>query len=227
MIEQSGIEIARIFSSIIVLGIASFIDYKKRFVPDMLWIISSFVILFFIFYDQSLGVTDYLFSLFIAPLAILFWRMGLFGGADAFALITVALLAPFASMTGNTITPFTLLTNTILLVFVVLLVNFSRNMISLFNKNNIFVGFQDSKIRKIIAMFLGYWSKNPRFGIKMELYKTTGKEFEFSLHNAENIEFTNEQNVWVTPGIPFLTLIFSAFIMQIVFGDILLRWFFS
>src|SRR5574337_1277505 len=107
----------RIILAIIMLGIASYTDIKKREIDDRIWMIFgglSFVILFF-----TPNIVNSLFtvgiSLIVTPVVILVWRFGFFGGADAFALIVLAALVPGATFTESQINPFTTLTNTVIL----------------------------------------------------------------------------------------------------------------
>ncbi len=42
------------------------------------------------------------------------------------------------------------------------------------------------------------------------------------MHHAENQEFCNTPNTWITPGIPYLLLITGGFVIQLLFGDVIL-----
>ncbi|KKL09625.1 hypothetical protein LCGC14_2564010, partial [marine sediment metagenome] len=110
-------ETIRILSAVIMLGIASFYDIWKREIHDVLWIgFGAFsVVLLFIDPNFSESVMAILISLIIAPFAIFLWRTGMFGGADAFALIVLASLAPMVTLTDNPVTPLTTLSNAALL----------------------------------------------------------------------------------------------------------------
>jgi preflagellin peptidase FlaK len=164
-------------------------------------------------------------AMIIAPIAIIIWRFGLFGGADAFALIVLAGLAPSASLSQGTITPFTTLTNAVLLSIIPMLVNVSRNAILLASKHDIFEGFNETKKKKILAMFVGYRAAKPKFGFSIEQKQGKYKKLNLSLQHAEYAEFCTKQDTWITPGIPYMIFIAAGFVIQLVYGDIIFRAF--
>jgi preflagellin peptidase FlaK len=161
----------------------------------------------------------------VAPIAIIIWRFGLFGGADAFALIVLAVLVPSITITENTITPFTVLTNAVLLSVVPMIVNIFRNSILIARKNNIFEGFEETVGRKILAMFIGYRAANPKFGFSIEQKIGGHKKLNLSMQHAEYAEFCNTKDTWVTPGVPYMIFIFAGFIIQLIYGDIIFSMF--
>ncbi|MFB5624897.1 MAG: A24 family peptidase C-terminal domain-containing protein, partial [Nitrosopumilus sp.] len=165
------------------------------------------------------------FALIIAPFVIIVWRIGLFGGADAFALIALAVVAPMASLNDNLISPFTTLSNAALLFIIPFLFNLIRNAISQIRGNDIFEGFDESILKKIIASFMGYKSKNPKFAFSIERTEKGKKKLDLAIHHAEDQEFCSTPNTWITPGIPYLLLITGGFIIQLIYGDIILSQF--
>ena len=94
------VTVIRIVSAICMLSLASIFDMWKREVHDILWIAFAFEAGLLIFLEPNtyeflltLGI-----SLIIAPIAILFWRIGFFGGADAFCIIVLSSLAPLLTV---------------------------------------------------------------------------------------------------------------------------------
>ena len=89
-----------------VLGWAALSDVRTRRVPNRLWPPLAGLGVVLLLWDllghvPPVGVADWRFLLqagislvFVVPLSYLFWRMGGFGGADAKALITLAVLLP-------------------------------------------------------------------------------------------------------------------------------------
>jgi len=152
----------------------------------------------------------------------LVWRLGLFGGADAFALIALAVIAPMATISENSITPFTTLSNAAILFVIPFLINVVRNTVAQIKGEDIFEGFDESVGKKIAAALMGYKAKNPKFGFAIEKTENGKKKLDFALHHAENQEFCTKPNTWITPGVPYLLLITGGFIIQIFYGDILL-----
>ena len=103
-----------------MLIVGSIIDVWKREIHDYYWIGFGSVgfLLLFLDPDFTSNLLTIGFALIIAPFVILMWRIGMFGGADAFALIALAVIAPMATFSENAVTPFTTLSNAaILFVF--------------------------------------------------------------------------------------------------------------
>jgi len=215
----------RIFLAIGMLSIASTIDIWKREINDVLWIGFGAIAVVLIFFEPDLIYTlkNIGISLIIAPLALLLWRVGVFGGADALGLIVLAVLAPQISLSENLITPFTTLTNAALLAVIPIFTNVIRNLIALLNHKNIFEGFEETKSKKTLAIFLGYRARNPKYGFSIETMEGSHKKLDFSLKHAEKAEFSNTPDTWITPGIPYILYITTGFIVQIVYGDIVLN----
>jgi len=225
MIESlTNYSIIGIGLALTMLIVGSIIDVWKREIHDYYWI--GFGVLGFLFVFISADLTSNLltigFALIIAPFAILMWRLGLFGGADAFALIAIAVIAPLATISENPVTPFTTLSNAAILFVVPFLINITRNIISQIKGENIFDGFDESTGKKIAASLIGYKAKNPKFGFAIEKTKKGKKKFNLAFHHAENQDFCTKPNTWITPGVPYLLLITAGFIIQIFYGDVLL-----
>jgi preflagellin peptidase FlaK len=223
MLELIPLDGIRIILALVMLGIACASDIKKREISDIVWIVFGAISAIMI--PFSINITDELFrigiSLIIAPIAIIIWRFGLFGGADAFALIVLAALVPSITLTKEMITPFTTLTNAVLLSTIPMLINVTRNAVLLTRKQDIFEGFNETKAKKILAMFIGYRATNPKFGFSIEQIDDNRKKFNLSLQNAEHAEFCTKKDTWITPGIPYMLFIAAGFVMQLVYGDII------
>src|SRR3989344_4144153 len=208
-----------------MLIVASALDVWKREIHDLLWIIFAAIAIILIFVGQLSEhvLTEIVFSLIIAPISLVLWRMGFFGGADAFSLIVLAALAPQLTLTENFVTPLTTLTNAALLSIVILITNFIRNLIAILNHRDVFAGFDENKFKKICAMFLGYRATNPKYSFSIEKYDGAHKKLDLSMHHAERAEFCKTKDTWVTPGIPFMIYITAGFVAQLIFGDIILN----
>jgi len=217
--------------SVIGIGLAlamlvggSIIDIWKREIHDYYWIGFGIVGFLLVFMSSELipNLLTMGFALIIAPFVIIVWRIGLFGGADAFALIALAVIAPMATFSENPVSPFTTLSNAAILFIIPFLINISRNTIAKIRGENIFEGFEESKIKKVVATFMGYKCKQPKFGFVIEKTVKGKKKLDLSIHHAENQEFCTTPNTWITPGIPYLLLITGGFIIQLFYGDIIL-----
>ena len=213
----------RILSALIMLSIATTIDVWKREVNDILWIIFGAISVLLIFFEPSMtnSIINIGVSLIVAPIALLIWRVGIFGGADALGLIVLAALAPQLSLSGNTVTPLTTLTNAAIISVAPIFLNLIRNLIAISRHKNIFEGFEETRLKKISAMFLGYRAKNPKYSFTIEKVEGNNKKIYFSFHHAENTQFCDKPDTWVTPGIPYILYITAGFVVQLLFGDII------
>lgn len=72
-----------------------------------------------------------------------------------------------------------------------------------------------------MASFMGYKAKNPKFGFAIEKTEKGKKKLDLAIHHAENQEFCTTPNTWITPGIPYLLLITGGFVIQLLYGDII------
>src|SRR3989304_4060939 len=146
----------RIILAIGMLGYASFTDVTKREISDYVWIIFGAIAAILLIFEPNLSesLITIGISLIVAPVAIIIWRIGLFGGADAFAIIVLAALVPQISFTDRMITPFTILTNAVLISISPLFINFFRNLIELARRHDIleeFMGFKGKALKDLDA----------------------------------------------------------------------------
>ena len=220
MFEISNI---RILSALIMLSIATTTDIWKREINDILWIVFGAISIVLIFFEPSItnSIINIGISLIIAPVALLIGRFGIFGGADALGLIVLAALAPQLSLSENTVTPFTTLTNAIIVSITPIFLNLIRNLIAITRHKNIFEGFEETRLKKIFAVFLGYRAKHPKYSFAIEKIEGNCKKIDFSFHHAENTEFCDKPDTWITPGIPYILYITVGFVIQLLFGDII------
>ena len=213
----------RIIAAIAMLGYASYTDVTKREVSDYIWIVFGALSVVLLFLEPQFwqALTNVGISLIVAPIVLIIWRLGMFGGADAFAIIVLALLVPQITMSENTITPFTILTNAVIISIIPFFVNLIRNLIAIGNKNDIFEGFSETRKKRIIALFIGYKAKNPKYSFSIEKKVGKHKKLNLVMHHAEYAEFCEKPNTWVTPGIPYMLFITAGFLVQLFYGDII------
>lgn len=226
MLELATLDQIRIVLAIAMLGIATVSDIRKREINDIIWVVFGAIGAILIPFAGNLNdeLLKIGISMIIAPIALIIWRFGLFGGADAFALIVLAVLAPNMTL-GGTITPFTVLTNAVLLSVVPLFINATRNAILVARKVDIFEGFDETRKRKVLAAFIGYRAANPKFGFSIEQKNGKRKKLKLSMHHAEHAAFCEKKDTWITPGVPYMIFIFAGFVIQLVYGDIIFSLF--
>lgn len=221
-------EVLGIILGLSMLIVASIIDIWKREIHDYYWIGFGIAGFLLVFINQEIfpHLLKIGFALIIAPFVIFVWRVGLFGGADAFALIALAVIAPMATFSENPVSPFSTLSNAAILFVMPFLTNILRNTIAILKKENIFEGFEETTFKKICATLIGYRAKKPKYCFSIERKDNGKKKISLSMHHAENEEYCTEPNTWVTPGIPYILLITGGFVIQILYGDFLLNLFF-
>lgn len=215
----------RILLALVMLSIASIIDIWKREINDILWIVFGAAAVVLIFFEPDLANTlkNIGIAMIIVPIVLVIWRLGVFGGADALGLIVLAALAPQATLSENLMTPISTLTNAAILSVIPIFVNVIRNLIALLNHKDIFEGFNETRTKKILAVFLGYRARNPKYGFPLETMEENHKKLNFSFHNAEKAEFCDKPDTWITPAMPYILYITGGFVLQLIFGDIILN----
>jgi len=224
MIELDILHI-RILFALAMLGAATIIDIKSREISDLIWIVFGVISGILLFFEPNIieaafGVG---FALIVAPLVLILWRFGLFGGADALGLIVLSALAPMATLSDSAVSPFSIVVNSALLSVSPMVVNFIRNSILILRKEDIFHDFDETNSKKIFAMFLGYRSKNPKYSFSLETKVGKKKRLNIALHNSDTAEYCTTPDTWVTPGLPFMIFILGGFIIQLLFGDVILN----
>jgi len=215
----------RILLALVMLISATIIDIRKREISDVMWIVFGAISGILLFFEPNLleaafGVG---FSLIVAPLVLILWRFGLFGGADALGLIVLSALAPMATLSDSAISPFSILVNSALLSVSPMIINFIRNSMLILRNKDIFHDFDETQSKKIFAMFLGYRSKNPKYSFSLETKVGKKKKLNIALHHSDTAEYCTTPDTWVTPGLPFMIFILGGFIIQLLFGDVILR----
>ncbi|MEM2855728.1 MAG: A24 family peptidase C-terminal domain-containing protein [Candidatus Nitrosocaldaceae archaeon] len=212
----------RIAICLITLIVASIMDLKKREISDKVWIISSsFSLILFILEFKNIDIIAYIISLTItSSISYSIYKFGLFGGADAKALIVISSLLPYYDTGIHNISALTVLTNSVILTVGNIIYNVIKNSIDIIKGRNIFQGFNEPLSRKIFAFMLGNRVyKVNGFAFLME--EKNGKERRFRFHAHAYDEFANANDVWVTYAIPFIVYITIGFVIMILYGDII------
>ena len=214
----------RILLALVMLVSATIIDIRKREISDLMWIIFGVIAGVLLFFEPNLMEAAFSvgFSLIVAPLVLVLWRFGLFGGADALGLIVLSALAPMATLSDSAISPFTILVNSALISISPMIINFARNSVLILRNQDIFHDFDETKSKKIFAMFLGYRAKNPKYSFSLEQKVGNKKRLNITLHHSDTAEYCTTPDTWVTPGLPFMIFILGGFIIQLLFGDVTL-----
>jgi preflagellin peptidase FlaK len=235
---------------------ASWSDLKTREVNNKVWIIMAPLALaltfiqFVLFSPQSL--LFYVISFAItAALSVALFYVGAFGGADAKALMCLALALPvypdnlfkFNVPRVSPIFPLTVFSNAVLLAALSVVYAILRNFFwRLRTGQRLFEGFKNESVwRKILAFLTGYkvkmaeLEKGYMYPLEDISTKETG-EIERKLlvlprdEERETIvgrlvnanrEGKFPNEVWATLGLPLLVFITLGFIVSLILGDLI------
>jgi len=247
---------ARVLLSLSFMVYASWSDWEKREVSNKVWAVLApltfaLTTAQYVFFAQEL-LFYYAVSFIVTfVLATALFYAGAFGGADAKALICLALALPYFPiyLLPNTaffspIMPLTVFSNAVLLAALTVVYAILRNSFWRLKKGGkLFEGFENESVwRKILVLLTGYkvdiatLNKSPHvYPLEDIATKETGEDERRLLvfpkdETQETIvarilsagrEGKIRNGVWVTPGLPLLIFITAGLIIALLFGDIL------
>jgi archaeal preflagellin peptidase FlaK len=217
----------------VMLLFTSYLDLKKREVPDKVWLIFGGIGVALQAYEVSTGSTVLIQLLIGIGLGALvgmgLFFFGFYGGADGKALIILGLLVPhFVPKVGiYSIAPLMILTNGVLVSIFLPIALLLYNLSLIARKKPIFQGFKEPVYRKALASILGYkqTGKPREFQFSMEKEPTPEmaasgeRKFDFTLMRDD---FETKSGTWVTPGIPLLVFFTAGYFLLLVYGDLVI-----
>jgi len=220
----------RVAASLILLTYASYRDLKTREIGDRPWVAFSLIgvtLSAYEFLSGGGGFDPLLTILSVAvttPIALGIYYAGLYGGADAKALITLSFLLPIyrPPLYIHPIAPLIAFTNSTFLVLILPAAFFTRNTLRVLRGEDIFSGFEGEPLwKKVLVSFLGYRLRpedRRRFYFVLEKIVEGRRRFDLSLLKYEPEELHGSE-VWGTPGIPLIVFIAGGFIAMLIIGD--------
>lgn len=250
---------ARIIVSLSFLAYASWSDFKTREVSNNVWIVFApiaFLLTFaqFLFFppivDTFQSMTYYaIFFAITSVFSITLFYVGAFGGADAKALICIALAMPLPPDTIEPLSgfvsfvfPITIFSNAVIIAALSVFYALLRNIIwKQHTGQRLFEGHEKESFgRKVLTLLCGYkvsvTKLKKSFLYPLEDFQTTKSgEIERRLllfpKDEEREEIVERlvkagsegklQNmVWATPGLPMLIFITVGLILALTVGDI-------
>jgi preflagellin peptidase FlaK len=224
------IDTIRFIAGISILTYASYTDIKTRRAPNILWIILGGVGLVLLAAEFLLiGLENQLIYIAFIPFIIIIvyvlFQLGLiFGGADAKAIMAIAILVPFEPVfyefpLNNSPMPFSwvIFQNSIVIFLFVPLSLFVYNL-----------------IRRDIRFphcFLGYrmslQKAKEKFVWPLERIVDGHTRFSYVPHSFESDDIYEDfekigmKHIWVTPKVPFMIPLVVGFVLSFIFGDFL------
>jgi preflagellin peptidase FlaK len=247
---------ARVLLSLSFLFYASWSDWKSREVSNKVWIVMAPLALaltlfqLVVFSPQSLLFYALSFAI-TATLSVALFYVGAFGGADAKALMCLALALPtypnnlfqFDAPHLSPILPIIVFSNAVVLAALSVAYAVVRNSFWKFKKGTkLFEGFENESIwRKLLAFLSGYkvktaeLEKGHMFPLEDITVNEAGEEKRRLLvfpkdEKTEKIverilsaikKGKLQNEVWATPGLPLLVFITIGLIVALIFGDLI------
>ena len=249
---------ARIILCLSFLIFASWSDYKTREVSNKVWAIMGPLALaltgfqFLVFVPQPLPIIiTYVLSFAITSgLAIAVFYVGGFGGADAKALMCIALALPvypnylLPQPLGfvSPLFPITIFTNSVLLGALSVFYALFRNILwRAKNRRGIFEGLENESFgRKTLALISGYkisiskLKKGHTYPLedvnvddegtkkrKLLVFPNYEEREEIVARITEYVEKERiDGGVWATPGLPMLIFVTAGLVIALAYGDI-------
>ena len=224
------INIFRFITGILILTYASYTDVKTRRASNMLWLIMGSIagiLLIVQYFTEGFENPYYLIfiPIMIGLVYVLFQMRVIFGGADAKAIMAIAILVPVEPSIAElpiwkgSFMPFSwsIFQNSLIIFLLIPLSLLVFNII----KRDI----------KFPFAFLGYKMsiKRARNKYVWPLEKIVGGKRKFSYMPKEfdaddeydKFEKNGITEIWVTPKVPFMIPLLIGFIFSFIFGDIL------
>jgi len=233
MVDATILNIIRLITGVVLLAYTSYTDIKTRRASNILWVIMGIVGAILLVIQYLDGGFPNIWYLAFIPIMIglmyLFFQMRLlFGGADAKALMALAILVPiqpviegfplwkpYLSLPGSWI----IFANATILF---LLIPISLLVINIGKRNlrfpHCFLGYVIS-VEKAKQTFVWPLEKI-KDGKRKLVYMP--KNFDVDEELAE-FEKLGIKEIWVTPKIPFMIPLLTGFLAAFILGDILLQ----
>ncbi|MCS7146062.1 MAG: A24 family peptidase [Nitrososphaerota archaeon] len=227
-----AVEYLNIFNAatlLLTLSYASYQDLKTRLVDDWVWLACASITAPVTVFTVLLGHVDLFLAavsiIMTAVLSVLFYVVGLYGGADAKGLIVIGLAYPL-SMFGYRYHPFTPLTVLLNGLLISLIIPASMAIINAYRifvrREDLFREFRHEKAhRKLLALFLGTIITNPesrKYWAPMEEFRGDWR-FRFSV-GIEEYWRPLRPGGWATPSIPLLVSILGGLLLNYGIGDL-------
>ncbi len=235
MVDATLLSILRLCTGVAILGYASYTDIKTRRAPNYLWVIMGIIgaVLLVVQY-LTIGFENLWYLAFIPIMVLLmyaFFQMRLlFGGADAKALMAIAVLVPLqpSLSIGSGLYPvwtsfwpgsWTIFCNSVILFLIIpislLVYNIAKRNVQF---PHALLGYKMS-VEKAKQTFV--WPLERIKNGKRKL-STMPKEFDAD-EELKAFEDLGIKEIWVTPKIPFMIPLLVGFIVAFFPGDILMQ----
>ncbi|RZN56152.1 MAG: hypothetical protein DSO09_02470 [Candidatus Methanomethylicota archaeon] len=235
------LDIILIKTLIIIIGlfIASLQDIKSREISDKIWIVLIPIGIFLTIieiiikgnYPCILAIFSIIFSI---VLALTLYYLHLYGGADAKALITIALffpIPPYGIERTLIIFPIIVFGNSLIATMIFLLlyiiIAIMWNSYMKLRGIDLFKGIEANKLKKIFAFIFGF-KLNSKIANSIhfnpiERLHGNRRKIIISYKVEDEKIIIHGDYIWATFNLPFILFIFIGFILYLIYGDLLFQ----
>lgn len=219
-----------------ILGYASWKDVNERRVENRVWVLMVCLglpagLLIQLAYYKEYGIPIALYSLassaITCTIAVLLFQLGLYGGADAKAMIALSLIRPL-KIWGNSVdlVPITTFANSVVLSLSAIVPILGWNTYMHFVRHvKLFEGYEAGLPTKILVLITSIKVKKKELARSMDKYivieewKNGKKYLRLKIKYDEQSTVTHssqEEYVWVTPTLPFILFILLGYILTLM-----------
>ena len=245
-----ALAIIRVSLTVAVFCYCAWRDYKTREVENKVWyfampLATSLTITELVFFSPSLLISYLLIVAFLSLLGIMLFYFNGFGGADAKALIFLALSLPFyptrvlsppfPSIVAQYCFPLAVFLNTLLIPAFIGVGFFTINLIDLYKSGNLFNDMEPLPFHKRLLVLFSARRialsdlKKKHFWFPLEKLEDDRSQTVLSLlpefEERDKVimqlsrAFAETRLTWATPGIPLLTYMLFGLIIALCLGD--------
>lgn len=219
-----------------MLGIASFLDIRTREISNKLWLavlpFSTLVTSLTIVTDLTQVPLIVISIAITSGIALLIFYLGLYGGADAKALISLSIAHPTASIPPlhTPLLPLTTLTNSLLLMLLSTPIALIKNVYwKRATRRALFDGLEHEALwRKIAALFLCVKVSNasikPYHMIAEQQLEEDIRQLKLFQQIADEDTLVDEkvpEFVFIAYSLPMLPFILAGYLISLTIGDLI------
>jgi preflagellin peptidase FlaK len=234
------LDLLRLFVGATLLAFAAYTDWRWRRAPNVLWVVMAAVGLVALAAQLAFDPQDavgpgrwpYLAAipLFAAAMYAMWWFGLIAGGADAKALMALALLVPFPLALAEGVPPFagplpgafTVLGDSLLL-FLVIPLSFAVWNLAHGDARfpHLFLGLKRKAkdVRRGHAWPMEVVNEDGTRRTRLMASRMSDEEIE---QTFERVQALGDEKVWVSPKVPFMVPLLLGFVAAFLVGDLLL-----
>lgn len=250
------LESVKVGLSLFFLFYASWCDYKYREVSNKVWALFApsgltLTFTYIVLVQGSLLIALVTSFLVVAGISVALFYLDAFGGADAKALICLALTFPWYPVSLKPfpgaisfLFPLSVFNNAILMAALTALGIMSYNVVwHVRTGEGLFEGLEhEASWKKVLALITGHKvafqelkEKRHLFPLeelsvgeagtvtrRLRVFVPAGEDRESSVANLEKFSGRLDGKIWATPGLPLLIFLTFGLLVALFFGDVVL-----